>query len=963
MKNFLIRVLPFFFHLVTSTVISGQEFTYSLFDTKDGLPSSAITALAEDHYGHLWIGTDGGLARYNGYEFQYFFNEPTYRPGRVNALDVDNWGNIWIGTNTGLSRFSQGEFHPVELAGLDTISIQGLIATERGQVIIATIYDLYILDGIEEGELTFDHFERDGILYLEENYNGEIWIGTTNDLQKFSKGNIIEEISQNLTNSEGVINVYPLNDKLLIATEDDNIYLFDPELRKLETKLPYQEGFGDFVCFKKWNGQIWSIYSFLILQQSDSIGTQISYPKNWNIKSIKTCLVDSNENLWLGSSEGLIRIRKSSFTDLDFSDIKYEIYSMMEDREQVIWMGSNHGLVYQWDQSGIQRWKTPPDFSGEVIDMVQDTGGNIWLASYWLGLVHVTEDSIYRFQVEDISELGPDIYDLQLDSNNNLWIGSYRGVFIKKENENKFIAGDSLGLPNQCDVYEIKVGAKGVWLATSCGLYHEKGQRLEHINLPDLSSVVSIRSLLVDDSLLWIGTVGFGLRCYRIEKNNLDILYVVDQPDRTILDIEKGKDRIWAGTPRILLEIYPDSNFHLNIFSATDGFFNEGYAFLKLFVDHHKNLYITTSRGLKKLVRENTGAIIERNIVLNHLLADGKDVDLTSTIVSLPSKTKIIEFSYYYPDITRTDFLYYQWKMLDQEEWTDWSSRREISLYNPRSGPYQLEIRVKEANQILNSKKINFLVSYAWYQQSWIQAGILLGVGFMLYSFLKKRETTIRLKQHLETERALTMASLESRALRAQMNPHFLFNILNNLQEMILAGESSLAQSYLTKFSRLMRMILNISSKEYIKLENELEFLNLYLELEQLRFDHQLKISIETDPELLVEEIPVFMIQPLIENAIRHGLRPLQEEKKLQIIIDQYDSSIRIQVIDNGVGLKERSRFNIVEEKTEVRALDLIRQRLDIIAEKSDVECSFRLEPNKNSSGTKSQLILPIQKI
>lgn len=207
------------------------------------------------------------------------------------------------------------------------------------------------------------------------------------------------------------------------------------------------------------------------------------------------------------------------------------------------------------------------------------------------------------------------------------------------------------------------------------------------------------------------------------------------------------------------------------------------------------------------------------------------------------------------------------------------------------------------------------------------------------------------------------MASLESRALRAQMNPHFLFNILNNLQEMILAGESSLAQSYLTKFSRLMRMILNISSKEYIKLENELEFLNLYLELEQLRFDHQLKISIETDPELLVEEIPVFMIQPLIENAIRHGLRPLQEEKKLQIIIDQYDSSIRIQVIDNGVGLKERSRFNIVEEKTEVRALDLIRQRLDIIAEKSDVECSFRLEPNKNSSGTKSQLILPIQKI
>ncbi|MCB0665728.1 MAG: histidine kinase, partial [Saprospiraceae bacterium] len=233
--------------------------------------------------------------------------------------------------------------------------------------------------------------------------------------------------------------------------------------------------------------------------------------------------------------------------------------------------------------------------------------------------------------------------------------------------------------------------------------------------------------------------------------------------------------------------------------------------------------------------------------------------------------------------------------------------------------------------------------------------------GFIVYHFFTRREKSLRLKQELETQRKLAMASLESRALKAQMNPHFLFNILNNLQEMILAGETELAQTYLTKFSRLMRMILNISSREYIRIEDEIDFLKLYLELEQLRFDHQLKISIEADPDLLTEEIPVFMIQPLVENAIRHGLRPLEGRKELKIIIDQSNTFIRVRVFDNGIGFNNKNTLRVTNRENDVRALDLIRQRLEILSDTHGVDCKFSMEENHSENGMKSELILPAQ--
>ncbi len=959
----MIRLVALFFLLIFIVFpykVHTQEFTYALFDTQDGLPSATITAIAEDKAGRLWIGTDAGLVRYNGYEFQDFYDNPTYHLGKVNTLAVDSSGRIWVGNNAGLSVFSDNAFHPITNEGLDSTSIQRLIVNQNQEVFIATNNHLFEIKGIHEDSLHVVRFDVEGVLDITEGLNGEILLGTTTGLKQVINHNIEPVIDDEDINHEDIVDILPYKEGLLIGTSEENVYNFRSTDRHLEMTRPYADYYHDFVSFEKWDSQIWFVYGWSILCQTDSGERIIRYPEQWNIKYVNTSFIDQENNLWLGSTEGLIRIRKSAFSTIEHTQIEYEIYSMMEDRSHTIWLGSNHGIVYQWSKFGIIEWEMPEDFDGEVIDIIQDVNDNVWIASFWKGLVKVSNEEMIRFHETDIAESGPDIYDLHLDPDLNLWIGTYRGLFVKERERDNFISCDTLGIPDHCDVYQIKHGSSGLWVGSSCGLYHWDNDKFRLMTLPELSSDNPIRSLLIDQEFIWIGTTGFGLRCYTFSNDRLHLQKVIDHPDRIIFDVVVDADYIWAGTPRHLLKIDRDSSMNYQVFTNQDGFFDQGYAYLKLLVDHNRDLFITTSKGIKKLVAKTKPERPKKALFLDQLIVDGAVMDSLESEINLPSNTQVIEVDYYYPQLSGTELLNYQWRMSTQQEWSDWSKTREINLYNPKPGSYHLEIRAKDENQILSHRTIHFVINQPWYQIRYLQILILLLFVGGLYYFIKKREKGNKLKHELETQRAMTMASLESRALRAQMNPHFLFNILNNLQEMIISGETQLAQIYLNKFSRLMRMILNLSAKEYVRIEEETEFLELYLDLEQLRFDDQLKISIEIDPELSTAEIPVFMVQPLLENAIRHGLRPKVGEKKLALQIDQYQSFIRILVKDNGRGLTVKTNFNIMEKSKRINALHLIEQRLQILSQSSGIDCKITLRESKNGDGVESELLLPL---
>src|ERR1051326_355540 len=158
--------------------------------------------------------------------------------------------------------------------------------------------------------------------------------------------------------------------------------------------------------------------------------------------------------------------------------------------------------------------------------------------------------------------------------------------------------------------------------------------------------------------------------------------------------------------------------------------------------------------------------------------------------------------------------------------------------------------------------------------------------------------------QKLEAEKQLT--EVEMQALRAQMNPHFIFNSLNSINRFILQNNRAQASEYLTKFSKLVRMILQNSQASLISLESELESLGLYLEMEALRFNYHFnyKISVPKDLDIEMLKVPPLIIQPYVENAIWHGLMHKEEKGQLDIEVSQENDHLFFKITDDGIGRK-----------------------------------------------------------
>ena len=194
----------------------------------------------------------------------------------------------------------------------------------------------------------------------------------------------------------------------------------------------------------------------------------------------------------------------------------------------------------------------------------------------------------------------------------------------------------------------------------------------------------------------------------------------------------------------------------------------------------------------------------------------------------------------------------------------------------------------------------------------------------------------------MESERARATfeqqaALLEMQALRAQMNPHFIFNCLNSVNRFILRNDAEAASDYLTKFSRLIRMVLNNSKKTMISLEDELECLRLYIQMEQLRFRSSFFYSVNIDENVNPDEmmVPPLVLQPFVENAIWHGLMNLPDQQsaesekgKITIDISVENGKVKYCVQDNGVGRKKAAELNAGKEKRQSLGLHITKERI-----------------------------------
>lgn len=272
----------------------------------------------------------------------------------------------------------------------------------------------------------------------------------------------------------------------------------------------------------------------------------------------------------------------------------------------------------------------------------------------------------------------------------------------------------------------------------------------------------------------------------------------------------------------------------------------------------------------------------------------------------------------------------------------------------------QRQITELKNKNLANKKKIFDLYWLAGYSI------LIILTGAPVLYFLNQRKKQKRALQKETVDKQL--AEIKLMALQAQMNPHFVFNCINTAQSFVLNDKKQEAYVYLTNFAKLLRSVLIHSSKAYIPLEDEIDQLKLYIELEAIRFDEHFDYDIQVDPALEqgIFEVPGMIIQSFVENAILHGLNNLKTKTgHLTVSFHLQEDLLKCEIIDNGIG---RKAAQVIKEQKKAHypsaALPNISERIqlmrDITGRKVDISI-IDLEKNGSPAGTKVQLFLPIQ--
>ena len=284
---------------------------------------------------------------------------------------------------------------------------------------------------------------------------------------------------------------------------------------------------------------------------------------------------------------------------------------------------------------------------------------------------------------------------------------------------------------------------------------------------------------------------------------------------------------------------------------------------------------------------------------------------------------------------------------------------RNLQLASLAPGKYNIEIKATNEDGINAEKNIfvAFTIALPFYKQSWFYAliaGFIL-LGMYIYFQVKLRNekyNTELLEQKMKLEKELQQSLLSS--IKSQMNPHFLFNALNTIQSYIYTNEKESASLYLGKFSELTRTILDMSNKEKVNLAEEINALQLYVELEKLRFEDKLSYTFDIDKNISTETttIPSMLIQPYVENAIKHGLMHQKSQWKLLIGFKLKGTNIEVTIDDNGVGRLASEAINKQRNKTHKSfATDANEKRLDILNKGLSENISLTFIDKKDENG------------
>ena len=513
----------------------------------------------------------------------------------------------------------------------------------------------------------------------------------------------------------------------------------------------------------------------------------------------------------------------------------------------------------------------------------------------------------------------------------------------------------------------LPISNKDIWIACNDGLRKYKDNKLINYNIatPILSN--RINDLIIDEKNrdLWLSINGVGI--VRVHGDTITTIGTKEGLiSNSTTSLFAFKNDVWVGTKKGISRIHLGSNTQYKIrnFKVSNGLL---FSEINDIVVNDRFVFAATSNGINFFSYNK----IKPNLLAPSIfIVSRKDEKINyyqKREVKFPYQNNGIRIEYLALSYKSMGEIQYKFRIKElNKEWTYTTNTSTDYPYLP-PGKYHFEIFAANEDGVWSLKPAEIIIYVAtpfwgtWWFISLIILFLISSYTIVHFSIYKKRKQKERIRTEINEFRQI--------ALNQQVNPHFIFNALNSIQHYILQNDIKLSNKFLTKFSRLIRIILENSRKKMIRLEDEIYALTLYLELESLRFKDRMQYSFEVDKEinLLDIMIPPMLIQPFIENAIWHGLMNKNDGEQgfLEIKFTQEDKHILCFIKDNGIGRKKAEELK-KEQKPNHQSLgaQITQSRMELINnlynEKIKIEYTDLYNKEEKALGTIVKIYFPL---
>ncbi|MEZ4987463.1 MAG: histidine kinase [Saprospiraceae bacterium] len=644
---------------------------------------------------------------------------------------------------------------------------------------------------------------------------------------------------------------------------------------------------------------------------------------------------DRSGNWWIGSQEGglflvpFAHARTQKLLSPKHTDIHFE--QLIPWDNQRVFGISAHAGVFEITPQGMQEWVSP-NMKLRFRSALR-YGDELWVscnvdafklkrtATGWYkdksSISTSITDSIEMFNnghfytlpnYPTSVPLGYNIIASALDESSSFFWGMASShTFFKYDFIKRRIAYIHTALRNtQCLYYDEvrQVLLTGKWN----GLYTWDEHQVKPF-LAEHPTLKNITALYGTSTTLWIGTEGNGLFRYNYQQ---DSLYKVTEFG-AIRNIRTGwNEQILVAGANGVLVIDGSNAAILHHLTTLDGLASNEIEDVALWDED--NILVAAPDGVYKinLRHAELPPLGDASLQITSFGVNNLLWDTSSWMKPLPHHQNNIRFNFHLQHIASRGQITYQTRLEPLER--EWHSQndRSIQYSGLQPGRYQFHLGATDLyGRTVTLRPFAFSIQPAWWQTVWFRALISLLFVTTLFYFTHRKLQQERYQ--LQQEKALNkrMAELELNALRAQMNPHFVFNALGAIQYYIQTHEVETADEYLTKFAALMRKYLESSREQLIPLEQELTLLQHYTDLEMMRFEGVFRTHIQASKAVKQKNayIPSMLIQPFVENAINHGLCERRDSKgQLSIIFDTHGTNLRCVIEDNGIGRKNAGK-------------------------------------------------------